>query len=184
MGGYRRRTWLVVLLAAFGLLAGCGANTGGPGVASVSPTSKAGVSASATSKRASALAYSRCMRAHGIKDFPDPGPDGEVSINATPGSDLTGPRFEAAMKACRPMLPSEGRRRDPRVVRAAALRYAKCMRAHGIKDFPDPNSDGGIQISAGPGLDPNSPRFKAADKACKHFLPGGGGGGTTHGTGP
>jgi len=42
------------------------------------------------------------------------------------------------------------------------------MRDHGIKDFPDPNPQGGIQISAAPGSDlmPDSPLFKAADKAC------------------
>jgi hypothetical protein len=51
------------------------------------------------------------------------------------------------------------------------------MRDHGIKDYPDPNAQGGIQISMSPGsdLDPNSPLFKAADRACAHLrgAPGG-----------
>lgn len=181
---WRRRTGVIPALAAVGiLLAACGGHSAGPGVASISPTSTASASASATSKRASALAYSRCMRAHGIKDFPDPGPDGEIQLKATPGGDLMGPQFEAAEKACKPLLPHRGSKQDPGVVRAAALKYAKCMRAHGIKKFPDPNSNGGIQLSAGPDLDPNSPRFKAADKACRHYMPGAGGSTTSTGGG-
>jgi hypothetical protein len=49
-----------------------------------------------------------------------------------------------------------------------ALKYATCMRAHGVSDFPDPKPDGSTQIQPTPGsdLDPNNPRFKAVD-ACK-----------------
>jgi len=54
------------------------------------------------------------------------------------------------------------------------------MRAHGISDFPDPNSQGQLQIKAQPGsdLDPNNPLYKAANKACQHYMPGGGKGGS------
>jgi hypothetical protein len=47
------------------------------------------------------------------------------------------------------------------------------MRSHGIGDFPDPNAQGQLQLSAGPGSDlqPNSPQFQAADKACRSLLP-------------
>lgn len=57
--------------------------------------------------------------------------------------------------------------------------YAVCMRKHGIKDFPDPTPGpgghgAGFSITAGPGsdLDPNLPRFQAADQVCKKLLPG------------
>jgi hypothetical protein len=58
--------------------------------------------------------------------------------------------------------------------------YAQCMRTHGIGDFPDPSAgpNGGagfkIRASAGSDLDPNSPTYQAADKACHKFLPNGG----------
>jgi hypothetical protein len=57
---------------------------------------------------------------------------------------------------------------------AAALRMSQCMRAHGIKDFPDPNSQGGIGVKVSPGsdLNPNNPQFKAANAACQHLMPG------------
>jgi hypothetical protein len=58
-----------------------------------------------------------------------------------------------------------------------ALANSRCMREHGI-DFPDPQFDenGGAQIKirGGGELDPDSPKFKAAEKACRSTLPGGG----------
>ena len=55
---------------------------------------------------------------------------------------------------------------------ASALAHAECMRSHGVPDFPDP---GPIQIdvSAHPDLDPNSPAFVAAAKACVSLEPAG-----------
>lgn len=53
--------------------------------------------------------------------------------------------------------------------------YSACMRRNGVPKFPDPDANGGIQLHGGPGLDPNSPRFKAAEKACEKFAPRGGG---------
>ena len=53
---------------------------------------------------------------------------------------------------------------------ATALAHAECMRSHGLPDFPDP---GPIQIDvkAHPDLDPNSPQFGAAQKACQSLEP-------------
>jgi hypothetical protein len=60
----------------------------------------------------------------------------------------------------------------------AFLKYAQCMRRHGI-DMPDPkfSGDGGVSIQAAPPGDSSggspqgpSPQFEAADKACSHFI--------------
>ena len=52
------------------------------------------------------------------------------------------------------------------------------MREHGIKNFPDPifDENGGAQIrmKKGSGLNPESARFQAAQKACEKTLPDGG----------
>jgi hypothetical protein len=55
-----------------------------------------------------------------------------------------------------------------------AMKYAQCMRAHGVPDFPDP-VDGGFHINSttGSDLDPSSPQFVAADSACKALSPEG-----------
>jgi hypothetical protein len=53
--------------------------------------------------------------------------------------------------------------------------YSACMRRNGVPKFPDPDANGNLSIIGGPGLDPNSPRFKAAEKACEKHLPRRGG---------
>jgi len=69
--------------------------------------------------------------------------------------------------------------------RAQALKYSRCMRAHAISDFPDPNAQGGIALSPKPrgGLDPHNPRFQAANQACQHYQPGKGGSVSTSSSG-
>jgi hypothetical protein len=54
------------------------------------------------------------------------------------------------------------------------LHFSECMRLHGVPNFPDPSPGGGIHITAGTGLNPGSPSFQAAQKSCRHLLPGGG----------
>jgi hypothetical protein len=54
------------------------------------------------------------------------------------------------------------------------LKFAGCMRAHGVPNFPDPRASGGIDIAPGSGLGPQSPAFHAAQQACGKLLPGGG----------
>jgi hypothetical protein len=56
----------------------------------------------------------------------------------------------------------------------AGIKFADCMRAHGVPNFPDPGSGGGIHIQVGSGVNPLSPSFKAAQTSCTKLLPGGG----------
>jgi hypothetical protein len=61
-----------------------------------------------------------------------------------------------------------------------ALKFARCMRAHGI-DMPDPKATGGgIAIrkrsdgSGSSGPNPDSPAFQSAQRECQSFMPKGG----------
>ena len=175
-GSRRRRAGpLAAGLIGVGLLAAACGGPAGPGVANAGPASSASPSASASG---SALAYSRCMRAHGITKFPDPDSHGDIGINAGPGSgiDPNSPQFKAADRACKPLLPAPNPSQAAKD-RPKMLRYARCMRAHGVTDFPDPQPGGGIQATGSPGsdLNPNNPIYKAAASACRHYQPGGGG---------
>lgn len=59
------------------------------------------------------------------------------------------------------------------VVYADSVRYATCMRAHGLPSFPDPNPQGVFPIT--PGKDgPGLPAMKTANSSCQHLLPNGG----------
>ena len=72
-----------------------------------------------------------------------------------------------------------------RGIPSRALAFVKCMRTHGEPNMPNPVLEGHsvhIAIHPGSGVDPGSPQFNAAFKACKHLAsPGKGGaaGGTT-----
>jgi hypothetical protein len=46
------------------------------------------------------------------------------------------------------------------------VKFANCMRAHGVSHFPDPGAGGQNFIGPGSGIDPQSPSFQAAQKAC------------------
>ncbi len=67
---------------------------------------------------------------------------------------------------------------DNHAADSTALRYAGCMRSHGVPDLPDPSANGGIQIAAAPSnrdLTPQAPAFQTAAKACRKLGPGLGG---------
>jgi hypothetical protein len=83
---------------------------------------------------------------------------------AVAGCGFTGNSSEAASSGG-PVSPA---------VASAFLKFADCMRSHGVPNFPDPGSGGGIEISPGSGVDPASPAFQSAQRGCKKLLPGGG----------
>jgi hypothetical protein len=160
--------------AGIALLAACGGSGGSGGSAA---------SSSGPATYQQTLAYSQCMQSHGDPGFPNPqqGPGGAWAYLASPQDQaaLSGPSYDAAQKACRKLQPPSGL--SPAQRQAAthqALALSRCMRAHGITNFPDPTSNGnGIGINLGSaGIDPNSPQYRAAQQAC-HLLgaPGGGG---------
>ena len=76
------------------------------------------------------------MRAHGVTNFPDPQPGGGFNFS---NLDVSSPAFQAANKACGDEAP--GAIAPPKASehqQALAVKASKCMRAHGIAQFPDP----------------------------------------------
>ncbi len=124
--------------------------------------------------------FSACMRKHGVTNFPDPNGQGVITIHSGMGIDPGSPAFTSARTACEKLLPNGGQPTPAQMAQQQKqlLAYSACMRAHGVKDFPDP-SNGGLQIRVSPGsdLDPNNPTFQKAQQACQKNLPLGGKGG-------
>jgi hypothetical protein len=163
-----RTALLAGWLLAVGVLAtACSRGSSGPGVAGAGSSSTPTASPSGF-RMADALAYSQCMRDHGVSDFPDPDAEGQFKVEGVPGSDLDpdNPQLKHAQESCKSLLPtpSEGEQEQDQ----ARLRYAKCMRAHAFPTFPDPGPDGGFDIDTGahPELDPDTPRFQEANREC------------------
>jgi hypothetical protein len=123
--------------------------------------------------------FSTCMRKHGVTNFPDPNSEGLITIDSGMGIDPGSPAFKSAQNVCDKLLPNGGRPTPAQIAQQQQqlLAFSACMRAHGLKDFPDP-SNGGLRLSVHPGsdLDPNSPTFQNAQKACRKYMPFKGGG--------
>ncbi len=185
---------LFVLVAMALLVSACGGKSGAPGVAnlanSVASTtttrsggssgralipSNAGVGGGNVGMQLSVqngAKFSACMRRNGVPNFPDPNGQGELSIGPSSGINPRSPKFQSAQLTCGKLLPNGGKPSPGQIAKAqqAALNFSKCMRSHGLPDFPDPtfSTGGGIamKIQAKGGLNPNDPAFKAAQQAC------------------
>jgi hypothetical protein len=191
----RAASLAAALVALSVLVTGCGGNSPAGGVAHLGPSttprtsssdSSAGsgsASSSASSPHSQAVAYSGCMREHGVANFPEPqistsGNEVKVAMRVTPG--ITGnPHFQSAEKACSKLLheggpggPGSNHQISPQE-QSQYLKAAACIRSHGIPNFPDPTFSGGGVHIAHQGLNESSPAFKAAVQACESLIPGG-----------
>jgi hypothetical protein len=117
------------------LSAGCGSNAA-PDTASRSATpATSGAAAAKPTAREKAVKFAECLRANGVPHFPDPDPKGETNF----GVDVSGEVWLKAVDACKALKPpgALSSKRTPEQ-QSAGLRFAQCVRDHGVKDFPDP----------------------------------------------
>lgn len=56
---------------------------------------------------------------------------------------------------------------------SAGVKFAACMRSHGVPSFPDPDGQGTITITLSASLNPSSPAFRRALASCHHLIPPG-----------
>ena len=154
-----------------------------------------GSGASKRTQRASAhagqfLAFSECMRSHGVTNFPDPSSaGGRIEIGSGSGINPSSPSFQAAQKTCQHLLPGGGPLNGKPTAQEiqAMVQVSECMRAHGVTGFPDPTEGtvpdnpsaysaiedrGGVILAIPKSIDPTTPAFQHASAVCQ-FGPGG-----------
>jgi hypothetical protein len=117
-----------------------------------------------------------CARAHGDPSLPDPTIDSQGQAHFPPG---TPQPSQATTQACQSIF-----NRLPATVRNSGapdiqmeIKFAQCMRQHGLTDWPDPNANGDFPLppdlqttsKSGPVWD----RTNAAWEQCKAFNPSG-----------
>ena len=143
------------------------------------PAAGSGDKSDRENARNAALEYAQCMRQHGV-DMPDPQFQGGGIMQRGPDEKTPRATVEKAEDACKEireaMEPSEPpSEEEQKEMKDAALAHARCMREHGIEDFPDPtfSADGGMQvrIDKRSGIDPEDEDFKTAQEACQDKLP-------------
>ena len=168
------------------LAAACGGNRSGIG-----SSGPAYVSGSTTS--ASNVAYSACMRSHGVPNYPDPDSSGQLPKPDAHHLGVNSTQLQATQQACKHLLPNTGRAINvgsvqqcmeaddcPRALVQQVLtqerRFAQCMRSRGVPNWPDPVTDSqgrpvfAISISK-EGFNPYSKPIWAKGNQCSHVMP-------------
>ena len=148
----------------------CGCGGGGS-----SSTTSAG-----SAKASAALAFSDCMRSHGVSSFPDPNSSGEIPKNEVVPL-ASSPQFRVAQTACQHVLPNTNRARSTHAEVQAALdgmvRFAACMHSRGVQQWPDPTIDRHHPNDPRPvfdlhsSVDPTAPQISTDMDECQHLMP-------------
>jgi hypothetical protein len=156
-------------------LAACGDPDTGPDIASADGGATPSASSTKGATEGDPVKFADCMRKYGIEvDVPQGGGQGPVRIKAGPGDET---KMTEAQRECRQYAPSGGPGEGQPLSQADQekfLKFAKCMRDHGIP-MKDPDfSGGGVGMMIGEG--PNGPKLdegkvEAAHKACSSNLP-------------
>jgi len=151
-----RRAAVPAAMACIALLAACSGGT------SSSPRG--------STQYGRALAYSQCMRSHGLPDFPDPSSDGTIVYNnGGRSSNGINTAYQTADNDCRHLQTSGSQMSGTQQQQALSqlVRYASCMRSHGVPNFPDPTaSNGGMGFNLN-GINLHSPQYQSANHACQ-----------------
>jgi hypothetical protein len=178
----RTATAVIATIALVLLAAAC---SGSP-----SSTSTGGSSNANGSANSRLVAYSQCMRSHGVPNFPDP--TGGVPPKVTAQElGVSSSRLQVAQGACQHLLPATGGSLTasslqqcylagvcPQALVQQALsagrEFAQCMRSHGVPDWPDPTLDAqgrplfNINVPR-----PPPPQISTAGNECTRLDPAG-----------
>jgi hypothetical protein len=166
---------LVVVVAAAG--AGCGGTQSSSDASASAAAADNGTTTTTTTAartltpRQKAVKFTECMRANGVGDFPDPDASGQFPSY---GVSVTPTVWTKAVAACKSLQPpgTLSAKLTP-AQESAALKFAQCVRANGVPDFPDPvNGQPLIDTTRIPSA--NKPGgmtiLNAATHKCGHFI--------------
>lgn len=160
------------------LATACSGHPSGAGVARLYSTS-APTSAAASAPPAQgtgALAFARCMRAHGLTGWPDPDGSGHFDKSKLLQLGYSQSQVRAVEDGfCGQLLPTTAA--DQTITpqeQQDYLQAAACMRSHGIAGFPDPTfSDGHVSTNIPPSINTHSAQFVQAAQICTKLIPAG-----------
>jgi hypothetical protein len=168
------------------MAAGCGSPPGkqvaqlGSTTTITAGSSTSGGSSASGSAMSQIRAYARCMRSHGVPDFPDPNSSGQIPKSEVVAARQEDPsQFDSANGSCGHLLPSGGGNGETPAEIAQDWtqdrQFARCMRHYGVPNWPDPTDRSPtdnrpvFHITA-VGLDGNSPQLRAKAHQCASSL--------------
>ena len=179
----RALTVVIVTVSVVLLAAGCSS-----GSRSSAPPGASSTAAGQTGST-DAVAYSSCMRSHGVPSFPDPTGSGQVPKADPQQLRVSTSQLQAAQQACRPLFPNTGSTDEQRQETQCAMagecsqavaqpwmsglrKLAHCLRTHGEPNWPDPilTSQGIPHFDYGrAGIDHHAPPVLAHVDACNRL---------------
>ena len=169
--GLPRRAWpptartaaAIIATAGLVLLAAC-SGSGSSG------SSNAEVSTDSSSTNSQALAFTHCLRSHGLRNYPDPDSRGGLQKAGPQQLGVSDSLFQAAQTACAHLLqPTQAQVRQ---MMSGYRNFAQCMRSHGVQNWPDPTTGSdGQPVFDIPGIDPNSSQIQTTADECFHLIP-------------
>jgi hypothetical protein len=170
------RTVAASIAAAVLALLAAACSGGSPSSTGSGGSPHAGASSSGSTS-ARLLAFTHCMRSHGVRQFPDPPPGAnDIKFPDARMLHVSSSQFQSATDACRHLLPPGVGgwypRSQIRHVLSAMRRFAQCMRSHGISNWPDPVVDSLGRVGFNADNPPGSPTDQAVSQ-CHHLLPSG-----------
>jgi hypothetical protein len=129
----------LALIAIVALISACGSSA-------PAATGSSGSGNNTAAHAQEAVKFAECMRKNGVSSFPDPNASGKLTIDEIANGsslDTSTPAFKQAISACKNLEPAGfmGSKRSSQQ-QQAALRFAECIRANGVRDFPDPIPNG------------------------------------------
>jgi hypothetical protein len=164
---------LRVLAAASGLAAlallstACGGGHSGGKESKGADSNGSGTSANGAPTTDQQLKFAQCMRKNGV-NIPDPKP-GEDSQGIAIGENGASPeKIEKAMKVCRDVAGIPAPKPLSPEQKDKMIKFAACMREHGI-NMPDPKFDDGAGKAQALPSDPDKDKLDKASKACAKF---------------
>lgn len=157
----------VIMLLLAGL-AGCSGSGGSGGSGAATTTTSAQQATAAVLRE-----LVRCARANGMPNMPDLRLDSNGRVSLPPGTPEPPKSVERACRSIWERLPASARgdQERPPADMQALLRYARCMREHGVPEFPDPSADGSFRAWPGLQREGKSPRLLRAMQACRQLSP-------------
>jgi hypothetical protein len=177
----RRAAVTTVGILAVGVtIAACGTSPSAPRAAT--STTIANSSAGRNTDASGLVAYSSCMRSHGVPNFPDPASNGGIPKPAVVSAlgAVSNAQATAAQHDCAHVL-APGESLGGQTVKTVTakdqqyyLNAVACMRSHGFSNFPDPVFSGGsVNLSIPPSIDQHSAQFIHAAQICTKLIPAG-----------
>jgi hypothetical protein len=165
----RAGMFAVGLVAGVLVATGCSHSSSGPGVAHVGSAASGSGSAN-SSVPASALAFSQCMRSHGVQNFPDPESSAGVPKVSPQQLGVSSTQFQTAQTACAHLL--QPNQAQAQLILSGMRDFARCMRAHGAHNWPDPtiDRDGQPVFDLHGRINPDSPQMDHTSGECARLL--------------